>query len=476
MRIAAACLASLLAITHALAQPAESENNREPRVRLIEPKRDAELSAPANIVLQAQARDRDHNLARVEFHANGALVGASTTEPYSLNWGPLWAGEYVLIARAIDALGATDESRPVTIRVAGNHAPAVALTTPANGSVFIAPLTIAVTANATDADGDLSRVDFYSGDTLIGTAATPPYTINWNTAPGAHSLTAQAIDSQGVIAKSAVIFVTVNAAIAKLYFVHVDHLNTPRLIADDQQRTVWRWDQQEPFGVNVPDENPSGLGLFEFPLRLPGQYFDNETNLHYNYHRDYDPTIGSYKQSDPIGLHGGINTYSYALSNPVGAFDVDGLQVRLMCRLLGGYFATVSQQIYGQPQKHCFVYVSCPEENWAYTLSLFANAPFFRTGVKSKAAPLAPNSDDPNSPNLTNNILIQPTTPNCPPCAFEKDVLYRFGALPTTLPYNLFSMNSNSFASTLVTSQQFGTSMPTNAINNAPALGVPYRP
>ena len=57
---------------------------------------------------------------------------------------------------------------------------------------------------------------------------------------------------------------------------------------------MWRWDQQEPFGVNVPDENPSGLGAFNLPLRLPGQYFDKETNLHYNYHRDYDPQIGRY--------------------------------------------------------------------------------------------------------------------------------------------------------------------------------------
>jgi RHS repeat-associated protein len=75
--------------------------------------------------------------------------------------------------------------------------------------------------------------------------------------------------------------------------------------------TVWRWDQQEPFGVNVPDENPGGLGAFELPLRLPGQYFDKETNLHYNYFRGYDPAIGRYSESDPIGLRGGLNTYVY---------------------------------------------------------------------------------------------------------------------------------------------------------------------
>ena len=55
-------------------------------------------------------------------------------------------------------------------------------------------------------------------------------------------------------------------------FSHADHLNTARLVANSSGTAMWRWDQQEPFGVNVPDENPSGLGVFEQPLRFPGQY------------------------------------------------------------------------------------------------------------------------------------------------------------------------------------------------------------
>lgn len=90
---------------------------------------------------------------------------------------------------------------------------------------------------------------------------------------------------------------------------------------------MWRWDQQEPFGASVPDENPSGLGVFEFPLRFPGQYADKETNLHYNYFRDYDSAIGRYEQSDPIGLRGGLNTFSYAFANPTRYIDFFGLDV-----------------------------------------------------------------------------------------------------------------------------------------------------
>jgi RHS repeat-associated protein len=118
---------------------------------------------------------------------------------------------------------------------------------------------------------------------------------------------------------------SLDTATAPLYFVHVDHLNTPRLVTNDQQQPVWRWEQQEPFGVNAPDENPSSLGMFEFPLRLPGQYADKETSLFFNYFRDYDPSAGLYIESDPIGLGGGLNTYAYVLSDPLRGVDPKGL-------------------------------------------------------------------------------------------------------------------------------------------------------
>jgi RHS repeat-associated protein len=90
---------------------------------------------------------------------------------------------------------------------------------------------------------------------------------------------------------------------------------------------VWRNDNTEPFGDSPPDENPSGLGVFEFPLRFPGQYTDRETGLHYNYFRDYDPQVGRYIQSDPIGLIAGINTYAYA-DSPIAQIDPLGLMGR----------------------------------------------------------------------------------------------------------------------------------------------------
>jgi RHS repeat-associated protein len=137
--------------------------------------------------------------------------------------------------------------------------------------------------------------------------------------------------------------------------IYANHLNTPRLVADVAGTTVWRWDLQEPFGNNVADENPSALGLFDLPLRLPGQYFDTETGLHYSYFRDcYDSGTGRFCQPDPagtvmfgdLGLRslgaigllqpqlGGLmfserpkynHLYSYAQNNPLSFTDPTGL-------------------------------------------------------------------------------------------------------------------------------------------------------
>lgn len=88
---------------------------------------------------------------------------------------------------------------------------------------------------------------------------------------------------------------------------------------------MWEWQNSDPFGNNPPNENPTGAGQFNFPLRFPGQYFDRETNLNYNFHRDYDPSIGRYIESDPIGLAGGINGYTYVKGNSLSFIDAQGL-------------------------------------------------------------------------------------------------------------------------------------------------------
>ena len=149
----------------------------------------------------------------------------------------------------------------------------------------------------------------------------------------------------------------------RLYFIHVDHLNTPRAVYDAAQQLRWKWEQAEPFGVTPPDENPSTLGAYEFNLRFPGQYFDRETNLHYNYFRDYDPVLGRYEESDPIGLRGGLNTYVYVNAIPLRNVDPSGLDLidTIKEKLFGKSLENgLSQSIGAKTGKKCADNISCP--------------------------------------------------------------------------------------------------------------------
>lgn len=113
----------------------------------------------------------------------------------------------------------------------------------------------------------------------------------------------------------------------QVYYIHADHLNTPRMIVDSNNTPVWQWNNRNAFGDNLPDEDPDGNHkTFEYNLRFAGQYFDTETNLHYNYFRDYEPATGRYLSSDPIGLRGGLNVYGYVNGQPVISIDPDGLR------------------------------------------------------------------------------------------------------------------------------------------------------
>jgi RHS repeat-associated protein len=111
-----------------------------------------------------------------------------------------------------------------------------------------------------------------------------------------------------------------------LYYVYADHIHTPRVITRPSDNAiVWRWDTAEVFGATTPDQNPNNLGTFTYNQRFPGQVFDAETGLNQNWNREYDPRQGRYRQSDPIGLAGGINTFSYVDGNPLSFTDPTGL-------------------------------------------------------------------------------------------------------------------------------------------------------
>ena len=104
------------------------------------------------------------------------------------------------------------------------------------------------------------------------------------------------------------------------YFVHVDHLGTPRSITRQNNTVVWGW-ESKPFG----DDAVTDLIGLEYNIRMAGQYEDLESGLFYNCNRTYSPKTGRYLESDPIGLQGGLNTYGYVGGNPNSFVDPMGL-------------------------------------------------------------------------------------------------------------------------------------------------------
>ena len=106
------------------------------------------------------------------------------------------------------------------------------------------------------------------------------------------------------------------------YNVHTDHLQTPKWITNSEGAIVWR-STREAFGEMMVEGS-----YVTFNFRFPGQYYDAESGLYYNHYRYYDPKLGRYITSDPIGLGGGINRFAYVGGNPVGVVDPLDLKPR----------------------------------------------------------------------------------------------------------------------------------------------------
>jgi RHS repeat-associated protein len=112
----------------------------------------------------------------------------------------------------------------------------------------------------------------------------------------------------------------VDVETGELYYYGNDRLGTPQILTDSTNTVVWEA-VYDPFGE--ADINPNSTVVNNF--RFPGQYYDSETGLHYNYHRYYDPNTGRYLTPDPIGMVGGKNLFTYVYNNPINYSDPNGL-------------------------------------------------------------------------------------------------------------------------------------------------------
>lgn len=248
-----------------------ASSNTPPVVSITSPISGTSFTLGSTITITASATDNG-SVVKTEFFQGTTKLGEDTTVPYSFTWTGAAAGSYILTAKATDNEGASTTSATVSITVSGgtgncaglpvwsatnvyngaaevqyngvryrarwwtqnenpetnsgasgvwenlgtcgggnpNVSPVVSLTSPASGTSFTAPASVAIAASATDSDGTIAKVEFFNGATKLGEDTSSPYTYTWSAvAAGSYSLTAVATDNQGAATTAAVVSITV---------------------------------------------------------------------------------------------------------------------------------------------------------------------------------------------------------------------------------------------------------------------------
>src|SRR5690242_5639787 len=180
-------------------------NSVPPSVTLNAPAGGSALAAPGTVTLSASATPASGtSISRVDFLANGSLIGSCASAPYGFTWRGVAIGTYSLTARATDNLGNAASSTPVNISVRNDSPPSVTLTAPGNGQAFSAGQPIGLSATASDSDGTVTRVEFLVDGAAVASMGAGPYAFTWPGAgSGTHSIAARATDDLGVTTTSA---------------------------------------------------------------------------------------------------------------------------------------------------------------------------------------------------------------------------------------------------------------------------------
>ena len=188
-----------------------------PVVSLTAPAAGATLATgqAAQLTASATSPNDGCTINKVEFYAKlGAaapsLVGTAVgLPPYQVSWTPASSGAYTLTAKVFDQRDVTATSPGIAVNV--NAASTVDISAPAANQVFAPNSTIAITAVPADADGTISKVEFYQGTTLLGTRTAAPWTHSWTSVPkGNYSLTVKAFDNLNASTTSAAVPIIVS--------------------------------------------------------------------------------------------------------------------------------------------------------------------------------------------------------------------------------------------------------------------------
>ncbi len=181
------------------------QQNISPMVSLSWPEQCTNYETLNTIYLEADALDVDGEIKKVEFYANGNLIGEDTRKTFSTQWTSIFPGTYQLYVKAIDNKGAISVSDAVDLEVfEPNIEPWVNIVEPQNNVTVTTGSEVLLVADAGDEDGYIEEVFFYSGSQLIASLKQTPYTFSWQVPDvvGDYVITAKAKDDDGAISTS----------------------------------------------------------------------------------------------------------------------------------------------------------------------------------------------------------------------------------------------------------------------------------
>jgi chitodextrinase len=179
-----------------------------PVVSITSPAPGAHLTTNSQVLIEATASDEGGSIAKVEFLVNGTKVGEDAAAPYQLTW-TAQSGTKNILARATDNAGNQANSPIITVLVTAGTSPTVRITSPVSGTTVPEGSVVGISADASDADGSITKVEFYVNGTKIGEDDTTPFSYDWTSIAGAAAISAKATDNAGIVTSSTTVSITV---------------------------------------------------------------------------------------------------------------------------------------------------------------------------------------------------------------------------------------------------------------------------
>lgn len=183
-----------------------STGSPDPHITITEPTSQGFILPNSDIDVSANIGNPAATITQVEFLMDGQTIAVDTAAPYTTTVQSVTNGFYEFEAIATDTNGDTYISPRVTATVANhvNNPPTVTMTGPLDGSVtFLEGRIVTLTADASDTDGTIDRIEFFLNGTSLGVDDTAPFSLDWEVVEGSHVFTAAATDDTEITTLSA---------------------------------------------------------------------------------------------------------------------------------------------------------------------------------------------------------------------------------------------------------------------------------